>query len=71
MMHSIMRHLKRKHGALYTQLVWMEPMGAPTWCVWVTPHNIYPKPNFSYELSRSSSKWMALYKALKTPVRES
>jgi len=66
-MKMIMRHLKRKHDALYTQLIWMEPFGESTWTVWVTPFRNCPE----YELSRSPSKWVALFKALKTPVRKS
>ncbi len=66
MMKLIMRHLKRKHDALYVQLVWMEPFGNSTWCVWITPVN-----GNDYGIGRSSSKWLAFYEALKTPVRKS
>ncbi len=71
MMKMIMRHLKRKHDVLNVQLIWMEPFGSSTWTVWVTPHGGYPRYTSNYELSRSSSMWMALFKALKTPVRKS
>jgi len=74
MMKYIMRHLKRKHDALYAQLVWMEPFGISMWCVWIwvlpskgTPNRIEP---LRHELARSSSKWVALFTALKAEVRE-
>ena len=59
-MKVILRHLKRKHNALWVSLVWMEPFGYSTWCVWVSP--LYPKKQ--YELSRSTFLWSALWKAL-------
>ncbi len=71
MMNMIMRHLKRKHDALYVHLVWMEPFGHPTWCVWITPSTTIPNriEPLQRELSRSSSKWVALFKALSAKVR--
>jgi hypothetical protein len=66
-MKMIMRHLKQKHEAIYIQLIWAEPFGVSTWIVSVHPFRKCPE----YELSRSPSKWVALFKALKTPVRES
>lgn len=66
-MKMIMRHLKQKHDAISIQLIWAEPFGVSTWIVCVTPFRVCPE----YELSRSPSKWVALFKALKTPVRES
>ena len=71
MMKMIMRHLKRKHDALYVHLVWMEPFGHPTWCVWIIPSTTIPNriEPLQRELSRSSSKWVALFKALSAKVR--
>jgi hypothetical protein len=59
----IMRRVKRRHNALWVQLVWMEPFGYSTWCVWVHPHK-----GEQHELARSSSKWAALVAALSAPV---
>jgi hypothetical protein len=61
-MTSVLRWLaeraKRKHNAYWVQIVWMEPMGASTWCVW---------DNNGRELSRSPSLWRALWEAGSTP----
>lgn len=57
----ILGHIKRKHNALYAMLVWMEPFGTETWCVWIRPW----KGQDMKELSRSTSKWRALWKACK------
>jgi hypothetical protein len=71
-MKMIMCHLKRKHDALYAQLVWMEPFGDSTWCVWIVPSKGIPNriEPLQRELARSSSKWVALFRALKAEVRE-
>jgi hypothetical protein len=65
MMKMIMRHLKRKHDATSIQLIWAEPFGVSRWIVSVTPFRVCPE----YELSRSPSKWVALFKALSAKVR--
>jgi hypothetical protein len=59
-----MKRLKRKHNALWVQLVWMEPFGYSTWCVWVKPTK-----GEEVEIGRGGSKWGALFMALTADVQ--
>lgn len=54
----LMARAKRVHDVYWVQLVWMEPFGASTWCVWDCNNR---------ELSRSSSMWCALWDAGRKP----
>lgn len=63
MTYWIMRRLKKKHNALWASLVWMEPLGSPTWAVWV-----HLQGKGDVELARASSRWTALFMALNVPL---
>lgn len=52
--HFLARRAKRRAGALWIMLVWMEPLGLETWCVWT---------NDNRELARSRSRFLALIEA--------
>lgn len=57
-MRFILADLRRRHNALWIHLTYLEPFGTPTWAVW-----IYADGKLDRELSRSSSKWVALWRA--------
>jgi hypothetical protein len=57
-MRRLMERAKRKHNMLWVSLVWMEPWGQSTWCVWGHPHG-----GKDTELARSTSLWVALWRA--------
>jgi hypothetical protein len=52
--HFLARRAKQRANALWIMLVWMEPFGQETWCVWT---------NDNRELARSKSRLVALWKA--------
>ena len=60
----LLQRLKRKHNALWVSLVYMTPMGAPTWCVWVYDT---ASAHRDTELARSSSRWLAMIRAQYVP----
>lgn len=59
MIHWALRKIKRKHGALWVDLRWLEPFGDATWAVIAKGHGTVA----DHEIYRSPSLIGALYGA--------